>query len=633
MALFLRLLTLLAFFAIAPLHAQDTITKAQTPQQPTVKQVPDSVKLRHDQMYKKLENYSKRRGFTRFLHKLIFRPVKEKEPVKSRKRMEKNSPEFQVSYKKYQGKIVRKIVIETLDPFGYSVTDLSQRPGSNKLDKIGNSVHLKTKEFTIRHLLLFKKNKPLDSLLVRDSERLIRAQRYVRRVIIRPVEVATSRDSVDILIRELDSWSLIPNGSASSSGTSIRLTERNFFGLGHQFENDFDKRFNTGETSYLARYTVPNIFNSYINGTVTYQIWKAYNSLKSVGVERQFFSAYTQWAGGAYYESRFERDTLPNAQQEWNWQNFKSQSQDYWGGYAWKIYKGTTEEERTTRLVTTARYYQRIYTETPTFEYDSIGFYSNEHFYMASVGLTSRKFVQDKFLFNYNIVEDIPIGKVYSFTAGVQNKNNENRLYIGARYAFGNYYKWGYLSTNLQVGSFYYRDLTQQTTLRLEGLYFTNIKYLGDWRYRLFASPVIVMGDNRMPIYTDQLNLNGDAGIPGFNSRTLVGTKKAVLNLQAQTYSPWNVMGFRVNPFVNFTMGVIGDEQHKLYNSPLYTKFGLGVLLYNDYLVFNSFQFSIAFYPTIPDSGSNIFKLNTIQNNDFILPDFQVGKPTVVPYN
>ena len=621
MALYYRLLILLALIATAPLHAQDTI-----------KQQPDTVKIKHDQMYKKLEDYSKRRGFTKFLHKLIFRSVKVKEPTNKRKQIEERAPEMQVSYKRYQGKVVRKVVIETLDPFGYNINDTTQKPDS-WLENTGNRIHLKTKELTIRNLLLFEKGERLDSLLILDSERLIRSQRYVRRVAIRPLPVAGAKDSVDVYIRVLDSWSLIPNGSASGSGTSIKLIERNFFGLGHQFENDFDKRFSTGQTSYLARYTVPNIMNSYINGTVNYQIWEVSNSLKSVGLERQFFSAYTRWAGGAYYESRFERDSLPNAQGDWNWQNFRSDAQDYWGGYAFKIYEGETEEERTTRLVTTARYFKRIYGDRPTFEYDSIGFYSSEHFYMASVGLTSRKFVQDKFLFNYDIVEDIPIGKVYSLTAGVQSKNSENRLYLGARYAWGNYYKWGYFSANLQVGSFYYRDRTDQTTLRLEGLYFTNIKSLGRWRYRHFINPTIVMGDNRMPIYTDQLNINGDRGIPGFESRTLLGTKKAVLNLQTQTYSPWNVLGFRVNPFVNLTLGVIGDEQTKLYESRLYSKIGVGVLFYNDYLVFNSFQLSLAYYPSIPDNGYNIFKTNTIQNNDFLLPDFQVGKPDVVPYN
>ena len=619
MALHLRLLLLLAFLAIAPVQAQDKTTPR------------DTVKEKQDQMYKKLEDYSKRRKFTKFIHKLVFRAVKEKAPSKKRKEIKKAAPEMQIDYARVQGKIVRKIIIETLDPFGYSVTDTVRKP-DNWLENFGNRVHLKSKQMTIRNLLLFKKNKPLDSLLILDSERLIRSQRYVRRVAITP-QATNNKDSIDIYIRVLDSWSLIPNGSFSGSSTSLKFTERNFFGLGHQFENDFDKRFDTGETSYLARYTVPNIMNTYINAQLTYQIWQSDNSLKAFGLNRDFFSAYTRWAGGAYVESRVQRDTLPNAQKEWEYQNFNSKAQDFWGGYAFKIYEGETEEDRTTRLVTTARYYARKYSETPTFEYDSINFYSNEHFYMGSVGLTSRKFVQDKFLFNYDIVEDIPIGKVYSATFGVQDKNQEKRFYIGGRYAFGNYYKWGYFSLNTQLGSFYYRGKTQQTTLSLDALYFTNIKTWGRWRFRHFIKPMIVMGDNRMPIITDQLSLNGDAtGIPGFDSRTLLGTNKAIVTLQTQSYSPWNVLGFRLNPFVSFTAGVIGTEEHKLFESKLYTKIGVGLLIYNDYLIFNSFQLSLAFYPDIPDRGSNLFRTNTIQNSDIVLPDFQVSKPGIVPY-
>lgn len=619
MALHYRLLILLVLLAIAPLKAQDKTTPV------------DTVKVKHDQMYKRLEDYSKRRRFTKFIHNLVFRAVKEKAPSKKRREVKDKAPEMQNDYTKTQGKIVRRIVIETLDPFGYLVNDTTQRPDT-WFEKTGDNIHYKTRQMTIRNLLLFKKNQPLDSLLILDSERLIRKQRYVRRVAIKPRAVAASRDSVDIYIRVLDSWSLIPNGSASGSSTSIKLTERNFMGLGHQFENDFDKRFNTGETSYLARYTVPNIMNTYINATLNYQIRKSDNSLKSFGLDRDFFSAYTRWAGGAYIEARVERDTLPNAQHVWNYQNFKSNAHDFWGGYAFKIYEGETEEDRTTRLVTTVRYFARRYSETPTVEYDSIGFYSNEHFYMGSVGLTSRKFVQDKFLFNYDIVEDIPIGKVYSATFGRQDKNQEHRLYIGGRYAFGNYYRWGYFSANIQVGSFYYRGNTMQNTLRMDALYFTNIKTWGKWRFRHFIKPELVLGDNRLAIITDQLNLNGDNGIAGFYSRTLLGTKKAMLTLQTQSYSPWNVFGFRLNPFANVTLGVIGDEENKLYKSKVYTKIGIGLLIYNDYLIFNSFQLSLAFYPSIPDSGSNIFKSNTIQNNDIALPDFQVGKPGVVPY-
>ena len=619
MTLKIKLLLLLAFFAAAPLAAQVT---------PAPK---DTVKEKRDEMYKKLQDFSHRKKFTKFIHKLIFKPVKKQQPSQRRRKTKSRAPEMAINYSQFEGKIVRKINVETLDPFGYSINDTTQKPEA-WLEKAGNTIHLKTKELTVKNLLLIKRNQPLDSLLVQESERLIRSQRYVRRVAIRPIAVRGSKDSVDIDIRVLDSWSLIPNGSASGSGTTIELTERNFFGLGHEFRNEFDKRFNTGQTEYLARYTVPNIMNTYINTTVNYQIWKSDNSLKSVGVQRNFFSAYTKWAGGVYFESRLVRDSLPDAQKVWAMQNFKSDAQDYWAGYAFKIYKGDSEEERTTRLVTTGRFFNQNYKEHPTVAYDSIGFYSDEKLYLASIGLTSRKFVQDKFLFNYDIVEDIPIGKVYSFTAGLQDKNWERRLYMGGRYAFGNYYDWGYLSTNVELGSFFYKKRTDQTTLRLEALYFTDIMDWGEWRFRHFIKPVIVFGDNRFPIITDQLNLNGENGIMGFDSRTLLGTKKALITFQTQGYSPWNLGGFRLNPFANVTMGVIGDEQNKLYSSRLYSKFGLGLLIYNDYLVFNSFQLSFAFYPNIPGQGDDIFKSNTFKNTDIALPDFQVGKPTVVPY-
>jgi hypothetical protein len=618
MRIFFRLIVLLLFFAVAPAYGQ--------------KPVRDTVKEKNDDRYNKLKQYSGKRKFTKFIHKLIFRPVREKKAGTTRKDVRLKSPELLTTYERFEGKPIRKIVVQTLDPFGYSINDTVSK-AKNWAERTGNKIHLRTKEFTVRNLLLFGKHETLDSLKVKESERLLRSQRYIRQVVIKPEMAPGSADSVDVYVRVLDAWSLIPNGSASTSSTSFQLTERNFMGLGHQFENDFDKRFNTGETDYLARYTVPNLFNSYINTSVAYQIQRSDNWVKSAGVERNFFSTLTKWAGGVYVESRFLRDSLPNLDGRWGMQNFKSDSQDYWAGYAFQLFKGWSVEDRTTRLVTTGRFYNRSYKETPTVDYDPIGYFSSEKLYLASIGITSRKFVQDKFLYNYGIVEDIPIGKVYSGTFGMQDKNNEHRLYLGARYAFGNYYKWGYFSTNFELGSFFYKDYTQQTTMRIEALYFTNIRYIGRWRTRHFIKPVLVFGDNRMPIYSDQLTINDQYGIAGFSSGTLKGTKKALLTLQTQAFSPFDVVGFRINPFVNATLGVIGDEDHKLYKSDVYAKFGVGIMLYNDYLVFNSFQLSFAYYPNIPGNGYNIFKTNAIQNTDIVLPDFQIDKPEVVPYN
>jgi hypothetical protein len=81
------------------------------------------------------------------------------------------------------------------------------------------------------------------------------------------------------------------------------------------------------------------------------------------------------------------------------------------------------------------------------------------------------------------------------------------------------------------------------------------------------------------------------------------------------------------------TFGLLGDETNKILNNKIYSIFSLGALINNDYLVFNSFQISFSFYPSIPFQGTNIFRTNTFKNNDLSLPDFQIGEPTLVPYN
>lgn len=109
--------------------------------------------------------------------------------------------------------------------------------------------------------------------------------------------------------------------------------------------------------------------------------------------------------------------------------------------------------------------------------------------------------------------------------------------------------------------------------------------------------------------------------------------QKWVTSFQTQTYSPRSWYGFRFNPYINVSMGMIGNDNDWWHKEKLYTSFGLGVLINNDYLIFNSFQLSFSFFPSIPNEGSNIFKTNSFKNNDISIPNYQIGKPTIVPYN
>lgn len=576
--------------------------------------------------YRKIEKYAKKRGFTKFIHKLIFKPVDSKKP--KNKKENKVQPK---NYAVYEGKIVRNIYITTLDPFGYSEKDSTRQP-RNWGERLGNRIHLKTKELTIRNLLLIKKNKPMDSLLVKESERLVRSQRYIRAVDISPAFAETGIDSVDIYIRALDSWSLIPNASGSTSRTTVELTERNFLGLGHRWENRYMQRFNNGRNAYSTRYTVPNVANTYIETSVAYRIDEFNNYSKSVDIDRPFFSPFAKWGAGIYVAQDFRLDSLPDFAGNMSGQNFKVNTTDVWVGKSLQVFEGETEEDRTTNFIASLRYLRRNFTEQPLFDFDQSGFFTDENFYLAGFGITSRKFIQDKFLFNYGITEDVPIGKIYAITTGFQRKNDVDRLYVGGRFAFGQYFKWGYFSTNVEYGTFFRGAINQQSALTIEANYFTNLMDIGEWRVRQFIKPRMVIGTNRFDSFADRININEQNGIVGINSFSLRGTKKAMLTLQTQSYSPWNLGGFRFNPFIGYSIALLSDEDNKLWSGKAYSQVSVGLIISNDFLVFNQFQLSFSYYPTLTPEGSSTTQTNSYRTTDFRLPDYEFGKPEVVNY-
>lgn len=594
-----------------------------------------------DSIYQKIEDYSEKRKFTKTLHKLIFRSTT-KRPVKS----PKNRPKQDLA--PFEGKIIRNITIQSHDPFGFSFTDSTQTANS-WIEKTGNFIHIKTKAFAIRNTLLVKENTALDTLLLNESERLIRAQNYIRRVEVTAKEVGVSKDSIDLHIEVLDSWSLIPSATISTSKTKLRLKNRNFLGFGHEFNNSVTKSLEDSNYGYEMNYTVPNINNTFIETTLAYRIDLDGDYSKVLNIERPFYSPLARWAGGIYLDEQYQKEYLDNAQGEPDLQNFRYHTQDFWGGHAFKIFDGISEKERTTNLISSLRFLHVGYRERPSAAYDSIGYFANESFYLGSLGIASRQFIKDDYIFRDGTIEDVPIGTVYAITSGYQRKNQHNRMYIGAKASHGNYFNWGYLSTSFEFGSFVDHSHLEQTTISLQAKYFTNLISLGNnWKMRQFVKPQILIGTNRLPsegdritidqknkfrgVYDNNYDLKQGAGIPGFKS-DLMGTKKYVLSLQTQFYSPWEVWGFRLNPYVNFTAAALGDEGESILNSKLYSSFSAGFIIRNDYLVFNSFQLSFSFYPQVPGQGNNIFKMNAYETEDFGFQDFDLGKPTPVWYN
>ncbi|WP_281299219.1 hypothetical protein [Flavobacterium limnophilum] len=600
-----QLLFLLALFGFQTGFSQENVPKKDS-----------------SEVYRNIQAYSKKNKFTKFVHKLVFKPINSKK--------KKQKKVVQQNYQAFEGKIIRNINIVTLDPFGYSEIDSTKKPKS-WVEKNGNSIHAKTKKIAIKNILLISKNEPLDSLLVKESTRLIRAQSYISRVAITTQLTAKNGDSVDVSIRVLDTWSLLPRISASDSKTNLQLNERNFFGSGHTLNSRYQKRYEDDKNAYKLEYIVHNIKNTFIQTKLNYFKDLDGNYGKTLSISRPFYSPFAKWAGGIDLNQQYRTDTLADVNLVYAKQSFKFNSHDFWGGYALRISKEKTENIRVTNLIVSGRFLNVNYLESPTVAYDPINFYSSEHFFLSGIGISTRKFVEDKYIFKNGVTEDVPIGKIFGITGGYQVKNDVGSFYLGGQLSFGNYFKWGFLSLNFELGTFFNKSVTDQTAFTFQANYFTNLISVGKWKLRQFIKPQLTIGINRQNTIGDQLTINEDYGILGFKS-AIYGSQKMILTFQTQTYSPWDILGFRLNPYFNYEIAMLGNEETGLRNSQAFSKIGIGLLITNDYLIFRTFQISLAYYPTIPGSGNNVLKTNAFETSDFGFQDFGLDKPRTVIY-
>lgn len=584
----------------------------------------DSLKDEKGAIVEKLESKKNKSALGRFFYKSLVRKPK---TVENRKVDIQKRP---APLSDAEGKIIRNIKINTLDPFGYSIENPEAQP-KKFFEKAGNTLHPKTKNFVIKNYLLLKPGKALDSIKLLESERLIRNQRFSRNV---RIDFEEAGDSVDLVVNTLDSWTLFPSMTFSGSKVGFRLRERNFMGWGHDFDNLYRQNFETGKNQIQSRYSIPNIQRTFIGFSVGYSANEDNEYIKSVSLQRRFFSPFTRWAGGALHGERSYQDSIPNNIGVSAYE-IKYRLADFWGGYSFRLFDEHSAETKFSNLIFSARYFNADYRKHPDEVFDPDRFYADQRFALIGVGFSRRGFVQDKFIRNYNIIEDIPVGMTLGLTSGVQWKNHRERFYLAGGLKMGEYMNLGYVGFNLQYGGFLSAGRSEESVFSLNLDYFTRLKSWGNWKFRGFLSTDLIIGNNRANSRGDRLTLNENdpLGINGFYSINVVGTKKWLTDFQIHSYSPYHFLGFRLSPVFSSSFGLISGEDQRLSKGRLFTRIGLGVMLTNDFLVFSNFQLSFSWYNQIPGQGNDLFKTNTLQTSDFYLPDFGFGKPELIEYS
>lgn len=554
-------------------------------------------------------------------------------------------------YQELEGKIIRHIHISSIDPFGFSLQDTAVHP-QKFLQHIGNTFHISTKEKTIANLLLFHTRQPFDSLVFKESERIIRSQKYVQDVYTYAKQ-SVHNDSVDIYIQVIDIWSIIPTFRRTGQSYSAGLADNNFLGSGNRFHAD--TRFGHPINGMITQmgYIIPNIGNSHITGSLQYYFEgnndllnhpsirnPAYSSLtynlptltlsnryfiRSIELYRPFFSPLTKWAGGIFAGQFFTRQNYTKNDTV-RFLSSKTTIQDYWAAVSFPIYKNHTLAARTSAIIFSLRVLRAKYPDAiPVSE--SIRIFENENFYFAGIGITSRRFIQDRYVFNYGKVEDIPIGRSFGITTGMHVQKTK-LFYLGLIAAFGNNYPFGYFSTHLAYGTFFSSKGFSQQVITGKANYYTRLFSVNYWKIRQFIQPTVIIGLDRLP--TDNLSL--EDVIEGFEEIRRPASKMIALTLQTQSYAPFEIFGFRLGPYFFSTLGMLSHHRPEISGNRLYSAMGLGVLIKNNHLLVNTFQLSLTYYPFLPESGYHVFNLNAYKTSDYGLNDFEISKPQVVEY-
>jgi outer membrane protein assembly factor BamA len=455
-----------------------------------------------------------------------------------------------------------------------NIFDLDDPKENNALFRLANTLHIRTRPGVIERSLLFRSGEPLSVRLIEESERLLRGNRYIYDVSIRPV--ALHDGVVDIEVRTRDTWTLDPglhfsrSGGANSSGLSLQ--EYNFLGTGVAI--GISRTSNVDRSGTEFNVSNDHAFDGWTE--ISYAIADLDDgSRQAVKVARPFYALDTRWAAGVS-AGKFDRiDSIYNGGDIVGQYRHKQDSAEAFGGWSPGLTEGWT----------------RRYTLGLSYQDDA---YAVEPDRTAPPSIPDDQTLVGPFL-RYEVIEDSfekfknrnLIERTEYFLTGFHT-----RLQVG--YAFtglGSTRDLWLYSANVGNGYEFSGDHNLQLSASLSGQY-------GDGQ----AERQLVSGSSRYyrpqgprtlfyaaasaeairnPEIGDLLLIGGDSGLRGYPLRYQSGERRVLLTFEERVYTDWYPFRlFRVGGAVFFDVGrAWGGEIQNTANPGWLSDVGFGLRL------------------------------------------------------
>ncbi len=202
------------------------------------------------------------------------------------------------------GAIIGEIAIRVEDVFN---TELPEE--DRKLFRFTNRLHRKTRKGVVRGQLLFRSGEPYSARRLRESERLLRSNKYLYDCRIRPLRYEDNVVDLEVWVKDV--WTLKATGSVRRSGgeNSVRfeLQDSNLLGTGKSVA--LERVRNVDRTSVITKYLDNNVGGSRVRLDFNYFDNSDGERLHLV-VNRPFFALDTRWAAAGAVRDDDRIDSL-----------------------------------------------------------------------------------------------------------------------------------------------------------------------------------------------------------------------------------------------------------------------------------------------------------------------------------
>jgi hemolysin activation/secretion protein len=179
-----------------------------------------------------------------------------------------------------------------------NIFDLSDPEQNTWLYRTINRLHITTRKGTIEDQLLFRPGERFERSAVKESERILRRNKYLydANIEVQPV----GEDKVDLQVNTSDIWSLLPELGYSRKGgrtrTRLGLEEKNLLGRGQQLRFLRDNEIERSEN--LIQFADRNLGRTWVSLVASYSD-NSDGFSHGLSVTRPFYSLDARWAAGA----------------------------------------------------------------------------------------------------------------------------------------------------------------------------------------------------------------------------------------------------------------------------------------------------------------------------------------------